>query len=59
MGNGALWVYTGLMREMSDDELAIVLGHELAHYTHEGADGPESCTLLRASCSVRGGAGLR
>jgi Zn-dependent protease with chaperone function len=35
MGNGAVWVYTGLADEMSDDELAIVLGHELAHYTHE------------------------
>lgn len=35
MGNGAVWVYTGLIDEMSDDELAVVLGHELAHYTHE------------------------
>jgi Zn-dependent protease with chaperone function len=35
MGNGAIWVYTGLMDSTSDDELAIVLGHELAHYTHE------------------------
>ena len=35
MGNGAIWVYTGLIKAMSDDELAIVLGHELAHYTHE------------------------
>jgi Zn-dependent protease with chaperone function len=35
MGNGAIWVYTGLMDAVSDDELAIVLGHELAHYTHE------------------------
>jgi Zn-dependent protease with chaperone function len=35
MGNGAIWVYTGLMRDMDDDELAVVLGHELAHYTHE------------------------
>lgn len=35
MGNGAIWVYTGLIDSMSDDELAVVLGHELAHYTHE------------------------
>lgn len=35
MGNGAIWVYSGLIEEMSDDELAIILGHELAHYTHE------------------------
>ena len=35
MGNGALWVFDGIMKDMSDDELAIVVGHELAHYTHE------------------------
>jgi hypothetical protein len=35
MGNGAIWVYTGLLNEMSDDEMSIVLGHELTHYTHE------------------------
>ena len=35
MGNGAVFVHTGLLRDMSDDELAIILGHELAHYTHE------------------------
>ena len=35
MGNGAVWVYTGLVDAMSDDELAVVIGHELAHVTHE------------------------
>jgi Zn-dependent protease with chaperone function len=35
MGNGALWVFSGIMDDMSDGELAIVIGHELAHYTHE------------------------
>lgn len=35
MGNGAIFVHTGLMHDMNDDELAIILGHELAHYTHE------------------------
>jgi Zn-dependent protease with chaperone function len=35
MGNGAIWVYRGLLEDMSDDEIAIILGHELAHYTHE------------------------
>lgn len=35
MGNGAVWVYTGLLDSVNDDELAIILGHELAHYTHE------------------------
>ena len=35
MGNGALWVNKGLLDDTTDDELACVLGHELAHYTHE------------------------
>ena len=35
MGNGAIWVFRGIMNDMSDNELAIVVGHELAHYTHE------------------------
>lgn len=35
MGNGAIWVNTGLLNDPSDDELAVVLGHELAHYTYE------------------------
>ena len=35
MGNGAVWVFTGLLNDMDDDEVAIVVGHELAHYTHQ------------------------
>jgi len=35
MGNGAIWVFTGLLDDMDDDEVAVVLGHELAHFTHE------------------------
>ncbi|MEZ5283748.1 MAG: M48 family metalloprotease [Vicinamibacterales bacterium] len=35
MGNGAIWVFSGIMQDMPDDQLAIVVGHELAHYTHE------------------------
>jgi Zn-dependent protease with chaperone function len=35
MANGAIWVHTSLLRDMSDDELAIILGHELGHFSHE------------------------
>ena len=35
MGNGAIWVFRGIMDDMTDSDLAIVVGHELAHYTHE------------------------
>ena len=33
--NGAIFVYSGLLDAMDDDEVAIVLGHELVHATHE------------------------
>ncbi len=33
--NGAIYAFSGLLRDMDDDEVAIVLGHELAHATHE------------------------
>jgi predicted Zn-dependent protease len=35
MGNYSIYVFTGLLRDMDDDEIAIVLGHELVHATHE------------------------
>jgi hypothetical protein len=35
MGNYSIYVFTGLMRDMDDDELALVLGHELVHASHE------------------------
>jgi hypothetical protein len=33
--NGAIFVFSGLLQDMDDDEVAIVLGHELVHATHE------------------------
>jgi Zn-dependent protease with chaperone function len=35
MGNYAIYVFTGLLDDLDDDEMAIVLGHELVHATHE------------------------
>lgn len=33
--NRSVYVFSGLLRDMDDDEVAIVLGHELVHATHE------------------------
>ena len=35
MANYSIYVFSGLIHDMDDDELAIVLGHELTHATHE------------------------
>ncbi len=33
--NFSIYVFSGLLDDMDDDEVAIVLGHEIAHATHE------------------------
>ena len=35
MGNYSIYVFSGLLNDLDDDEVAIVLGHELVHATHE------------------------
>lgn len=35
MANFAIYIHSGLLHDMDDDEVAIVLGHELAHATLE------------------------
>jgi hypothetical protein len=35
MGNYSIYVFTGLLGDLDDDEVAIVLGHEMVHATHE------------------------
>jgi len=35
MANYSIYVFSGLIHDLDDDELAIVLGHELTHATHE------------------------
>jgi predicted Zn-dependent protease len=46
MANGAIWVNTGLLNDTSDDELAVILGHELAHYTYQHARRSTKTSLL-------------
>jgi hypothetical protein len=33
--NRSVYVFSGLLKDLDDDEVAIVLGHELVHATHE------------------------
>ncbi len=33
--NKSIFVFSGLLKDMDDDEIAIILGHELVHATHE------------------------
>ncbi len=35
MGNYSFYVFDGLLQEMNDDEVAIILAHELVHASHE------------------------
>lgn len=35
MANYSIYVFNGIMKDLDDDEMAIVLGHELTHATHE------------------------
>jgi Zn-dependent protease with chaperone function len=35
MANYSIYVFDGLMKDLDDDELAIVLGHEIAHASYE------------------------
>ena len=58
MANGAIWVHRGLLDDVSDDELAIVLGHELAHYTHEHTRRDAKNNMWRQLAAVGAGAAL-
>jgi Zn-dependent protease with chaperone function len=44
--NGSIYVFSGLLKDLDDDEVAVVLGHELAHATHEHSRKQFKKTLL-------------
>ncbi len=46
MGNYSIYVFTGLLDDMDDDEVAMVLGHELVHATHEHSRKEMKRTML-------------
>lgn len=56
MPNGAVWVYRGILKD--DQELAIVLGHEIAHYTHhhslKGAQKRKTNNIIGGAVAIGG-----
>ena len=59
MANFSIYVFSGLMDDMDDDELALVLGHEIAHATYEhsrrGAKTGMMAGIAGQAASVAGG----
>jgi hypothetical protein len=58
MANGAIWIYTGLIDSFTDDEVAIILGHELAHFTHEHSRRGMKSSALTQSLAALGASAL-
>lgn len=58
MPNGAVWVYRGMLKDLDDQEMAVVLGHEIAHYTHhhslKGAQKRKKNSFIGAAASIGG-----
>ena len=60
MANYSIYVFSGLMKDMDDDELAIVLGHEIAHATYEHSRKQAKSGMISglAGSAASAGAGL-
>ena len=52
MGNYSIYVFTGILGDLDDDELAIVLGHEIAHASHEHTRKQQKRGILTALAAV-------
>ena len=52
MGNYSIYVFTGIMGDLDDDELALVIGHEIAHASHEHTRKQQKRGLLTGLLAV-------
>jgi Zn-dependent protease with chaperone function len=55
MGNYSIYVFTGIMGDLDDDELALVIGHEIAHASHEHTRKQQKRGLLTSLLAVSAG----
>jgi Zn-dependent protease with chaperone function len=55
MGNYSIYVFTGIMGDLDDDELALVIGHEIAHASHEHTRKQQKRGLLTGLLAVSAG----
>ena len=58
MANYSIYVFSGIMKDLDDDELAIVLGHELTHATHEHSRRQASKSMYTGIAGAAAGIGL-
>lgn len=59
MANGSVYVFSGMLNDMDDDEIAIVVGHELAHATHEHSRRGAKKNLITQAIAVGAIAGAQ
>jgi len=57
MPNYSVYVFSQLMADMDDDELAVVLGHEIAHATHEHSRRQQKTGMIGGAAGVAAGVG--
>jgi hypothetical protein len=58
MPNGAVFVFRGLLNDLDEHEMAIVLGHEIAHFTHhhsvKGARQRKTSRMIGGAIGIAG-----
>lgn len=58
MANYSIYVFSGILKDLDDDEMAIVLGHELAHATHEHSRRQASKSMYSGIAGAAASVGL-